>query len=88
MERGERTYQIIGFFDSLMLNGSFGLIADKYMKMDMGRQYYDELYIKTSLDPNLVSATLKKGWNEDPLTFLQLLTWKYLTNNPTPVYSL
>lgn len=60
MSRGERTYQIIGFYDSLMWNGNFALIAEKYMKMDMGKQYYDDLFIKTNLDPDLVSATLKK----------------------------
>jgi putative ABC transport system permease protein len=60
MARGERTYQIIGFFDSLMWNGNFALIAEKYMKMDMGRPYYDDLFIKTNLDPDSVSATIKK----------------------------
>lgn len=59
-ERGERTYEVIGFFDCLMWNSNYALITDKYMKMDMGRQYYDDLCLKTSLDPDLVSATLKK----------------------------
>lgn len=60
MSRGDRTYQIIGFFDSLMWNGSFALIAEQYLKMDMNRQYYDDLFIKTNQDPDVVSALLKK----------------------------
>ncbi|NLM37624.1 MAG: FtsX-like permease family protein [Firmicutes bacterium] len=60
MTRGERKYQIIGFFDSLMWNGSFALMADRYLKLDMNRQYYDDLFIKTNKDPAIVSTTIKE----------------------------
>lgn len=64
--RGERNYRIIGFFDSLMWNGSFALIAERYLKMDMNKRYYDQIFIKTGKDPDLVAAALKKRfarWN-------------------------
>jgi putative ABC transport system permease protein len=58
--RGERDYQIIGFFDSLMWNGSFALIAERYLKMDLYKQYYDDLFIKTSKDPDLIAAAIQQ----------------------------
>ena len=58
--RGERNYQIIGFFDSLMWNGSFALIAERYLKMDLNKQYYDDIFIKTNKDPDGVAAAIKK----------------------------
>lgn len=60
MARGERHYRVIGFFNSLMWNGSFGLVAERYLKMDMNLQYYDEIYIKTNQDPFSVSKTIKQ----------------------------
>ncbi|NLC54006.1 MAG: ABC transporter permease [Firmicutes bacterium] len=59
MARGERNYEIIGFYDSLMWNGSFALVAERFLKMDMGKQYYDDLFIKTNKDPDFVSNAIK-----------------------------
>lgn len=72
MERGERQYQVIGFFDSLMWNGSYGLIAERYLKMDMKKQYYDDLFIKTNKDPHVVSATIKARFQRRSL-YLQTI---------------
>ena len=74
MERGERQYQVIGFFDSLMWNGSFGLIAERYLKMDMNKQYYDDLFIKTNKDPHVVSAAIKNASKEEAFTFKPLIS--------------
>lgn len=57
--RGERDYQVIGFFDSLMWNGNFALIGERFIKMDMGKQYYDDLFVKTNKDPELVREAIK-----------------------------
>lgn len=59
-EKGERQYKVIGFFYSLMNNGDFVLVADKYLKIDMGVEFYDSVYIKTYLDPDEFVKILKK----------------------------
>lgn len=59
MRAGEKTYNVIGFSDSIMANGSNGLIADKYYKIDMQQRYYDDIYIRTSKDPDEVLARIK-----------------------------
>jgi len=60
LARGERDYEIIGFFESLMDNGSFALVAQRFLKMDMNLRYYQNIYIKTHKDPTVVSAAIKK----------------------------
>lgn len=83
MARGERTYQIIGFFDSLMWNGSSALIAERYLKMDMNKQFYDNLFIKTSKDPNYVSDAIKARYQRKSLyisTLEQLEAGEQQTN--------
>lgn len=59
-EKGERQYKVIDFFYSLMNNGDFILISDRYLKLDMGVEFYDTVYIKTYLDPDEFVKTIKK----------------------------
>ncbi len=60
MKRGNRVYRVVGFFNSLMWGGSHALIAEKYLKLDMGIRYYADIYIKTSMDPELVVNNIQK----------------------------
>ena len=83
LNRGERRYRIIGFFDSLMWNGNFALIAERYLKLDMNLRYYNELYIKTSKDPVLVVEKIKHRMaRRDPwLTTMDQMTEDNLRSN-------
>ncbi|HYH05010.1 MAG TPA: FtsX-like permease family protein, partial [Bacillota bacterium] len=60
MKRGDRVYKVIGFFNSLMWGGSFGLVSERYLKWDMQLQYYDNIFIKTSQNPARVVELIKK----------------------------
>jgi putative ABC transport system permease protein len=57
---GKQRYEVIGFFDSVQNNGSFGLVAQKYLKADAGLRSYSDLYIKTSLPAGETAAALKR----------------------------
>ncbi len=60
MNAGKKTYKVIGFFDSIMQNGSNALISQKYFKSDMNQPYYNRFFVKTSEDPDLVLASVKE----------------------------
>lgn len=64
LARGKRTYQVIGFFDSLMQGGDYALVSSRFLKLDMNQQHYGILFIKTSKDPNLVAETLQKRFQK------------------------
>jgi putative ABC transport system permease protein len=55
------TFQIVGFFNSIENSGNYGIISDKYMKLDMGweNNFYSTLFIKTEGDPEQVVKELK-----------------------------
>lgn len=55
-----REYRVIGFFDSLMQNGSNVLIAERYYKLDTGDKYFNRILIKTYKNPDEVVENIKK----------------------------
>ncbi|ABR49218.1 protein of unknown function DUF214 [Alkaliphilus metalliredigens QYMF] len=59
MTSGNKTYRIIGFYDSIMQNGSNMIISQKYYKMDMEQSNYNRFYIRTSKDPDEVMASIQ-----------------------------
>lgn len=59
----ERFYRIIGFYHTMWNGGEMSLISDKYMKMDNSSNRYDNLYIKTSLDPDEIEKRLKETFS-------------------------
>lgn len=61
-----RQYRIIGFFNTLMYNGGIALISENNMKMDTGDKFYQEVYIKTSGDPEKVAEALEKQLAQRP----------------------
>lgn len=65
MKRGEKTYRIIGFFDSLMENGNYALISERYLKSDMMERWYANIFIKTSKAPLLVAQAIKKKFQRN-----------------------
>ena len=61
-EKGERQYRVAGFFYSLMNNGDFILVSDRYLKIDFGIKFYDSVYIKTNMDPDEFVKKIKKRY--------------------------
>lgn len=64
LARGKRTYQVIGFFDSLMWGGNYALVSSRFLKLDMNQKHYGTLFLQTSKDPNLVAETLQKRFKK------------------------
>lgn len=54
MKSGDKTYKVIGFYESLFYNGSYGIISQKYYKIDMKESNFGSIYIKTSKNPDEV----------------------------------
>ncbi|NLM48752.1 MAG: FtsX-like permease family protein [Epulopiscium sp.] len=67
MKKGERKYTVLGFFNALtlMYNGQYALIAQKYYKNDMDSPFYDELALKTSKDPEEMVEILNKKFKRN-----------------------
>lgn len=59
MKNKKRTYEVIGFHDSIMANGSNAIISQKYYKLDMEEPYFDSIFIKTSKNPDEVLLAIR-----------------------------
>lgn len=71
-----RNYKIIGMMSTLMNNGQFAIISDKYFKADFKPRYYDKIYIRTDGDSYEVNKMLVKKFKDtgiwsNPLKELQ-----------------
>lgn len=64
--RGVLPYRVIGYFDSDRFSGSYGFIADRYIKSDMAQKEYDEIYVKTSKDPEEVAEKIREKFRRRP----------------------
>lgn len=58
-EKGDKSYEIIGFSNTIMDNGNIALIADKYVKSDWDLKYYSTLWVNVAGDPGTISQSLK-----------------------------
>jgi putative ABC transport system permease protein len=54
-----RSYEVAGFFDTLMENGSYLLVSEKYLEADGGQQNSGTIKIKTNKDPEIVVNEIK-----------------------------
>ncbi|WP_051115633.1 ABC transporter permease [Clostridium pasteurianum] len=59
MGKNKKQYKIIGSFNSVMYNGNYALIGEKYIKNDMGIKYYSAIYVKTNKNPQTVLNNIK-----------------------------
>jgi putative ABC transport system permease protein len=59
MPAGDRDYKVIDVWDTMMYGGDYAVIAERYLKMDMGVKYYDYIAIKTDKDPYEMLRFLK-----------------------------
>ena len=57
--RRKNEYEIIGFFNTLMWNGNYGLIGERFLKLDSGQRYYSDLYVKTDRSPDEVAESIR-----------------------------
>lgn len=46
MPTGPKQYQVIGFYDSLMMNGSNAIIHQQYYRSDMGNRFIDSYFVR------------------------------------------
>ncbi|HEX2944345.1 MAG TPA: FtsX-like permease family protein [Clostridia bacterium] len=72
LDRGNFTYKVIGFQDSILNGGGFGLISDKYFKADTGIQTYNEIYIKTDKSPDTVIGEIKNKYRGEPFDVITM----------------
>ncbi|WFA08637.1 FtsX-like permease family protein [Tissierella sp. Yu-01] len=84
MESGDKTYTVIGFFDSIMSNGSNAIISQKYYKTDMKQPYFGSFYIRTSKNPDEVLLSIqekfmRRGASGD--TIANMTKMNYDSNN-------
>ena len=56
---GVKNYKIIGFFNSIMRNGNYALMSERYLKADGGIRNYTYIVIRTSKDPDAVMDRIK-----------------------------
>lgn len=64
LPRSSQDYIIAGFVDTLLQVGSYGMISDRYFKLDTGITHYGDMYIKTNDDPQRVANSLKKHFSK------------------------
>jgi putative ABC transport system permease protein len=57
---GDKKYKVIGFFDTLMWNGSYGLISERYLKTDGAMRYYSFIGIRTNKNPDETVNAINK----------------------------
>lgn len=60
MPSGNKTYRVIGFYDSLMANGSNAMISQKYYKSDIKQVHFESFYIKTTKNPDEVLSSIQE----------------------------
>lgn len=58
-----RVYTVIGQFESRVNDGKTTFISEKYFKVDFDRLYYNEVYVKTTSDPEVVNEALVKKFD-------------------------
>jgi putative ABC transport system permease protein len=62
MNKGDVTYKILAFQNTMLDNGSNAMMSDKYFKADTGIQNYTELFIKSDGDSDKVVDAIKKKY--------------------------
>jgi putative ABC transport system permease protein len=63
MGRGVRNYKVIGFCNTMLFSGSYGLVSARYLKMDMDTQYFYRIYVKVNKDTQEVAENLEKRFS-------------------------
>ncbi|SFH92968.1 putative ABC transport system permease protein [Tindallia magadiensis] len=63
---GLQTYEVIGFYDSLMMNGSNAMIDERYYRLDLQEPYPERFYVRVDegADPGLVLADIRARFRQ------------------------
>lgn len=69
-------YKIVGFVDTMMENGSFAMISNKYLKEDAKTRYFSEILLKTNKDPVVIEKQLQKKFTSKKLLIRSVITMK------------
>ncbi len=71
LQGGEKVYIVIGFVDTFLGEGSFGLVSETYLKRDMQSPYYTHIYAKTDDVPEEMKEQVKELFKD---RFVQVTT--------------
>jgi putative ABC transport system permease protein len=61
-DNGTKTYRVVGIFDTIMQNGSYAFIPEKYMRSDFKVRNYNRIFVKTSKDSDEVKSKLLEAF--------------------------
>lgn len=64
MPSGYKTYKIVGFVNTLLYDGSYALMSEKYLKADTNSNFYSTIYIKNYGDSELVAKELNDKFSK------------------------
>ena len=76
MKSGPRDYKVIGFIDTLMENGNFSLIGQRYHKLDMQPKYYQAITIRITGAQNDVAASLRERFRNQQVQVSTVDEWE------------
>ncbi len=65
MEKGERVYKVIGFYDTSLNSGDHAIISERFLMLDSGRRNYSSINIKTSKDPSAVAESIRNKFKRE-----------------------
>ncbi|MDQ2086231.1 FtsX-like permease family protein [Herbivorax sp. ANBcel31] len=55
-----KQYTITGFIDTILSNGSYAIVSERFLKTDANLNYYPFFYVKTNLSPHEVEKSIKE----------------------------
>ncbi len=61
---GVRSYKVIGFFDTMMNNGSIAQIGESYFRQDYATNSYASIFLKTKEDPEAILERIKVEYRD------------------------
>ncbi len=67
---GEQAYKIIGFLSTVWENGQLALASERYLRLDMKARYYNDIYVKTDKDPDVVVEDIKERFRDKEIFML------------------
>jgi putative ABC transport system permease protein len=89
MPVGNRDYKVSGFFDTVLNNGQYALISERYFRMDMQARFYSDIFIKTSKDPQAVADSLRQLFaRKDPWIETVLQSQKRELENNSQIFGI
>lgn len=75
LKGGTKQYKVMGFFNTLMYNGSYAIVPDRFLKADAKQSYYSQFFIKTNKSPDEVEKNIK---NRFPKSGMWMMTMDYM----------